>query len=735
MIVNRLPLSFAIALPLVFAACGGDGLTLPPEGEAAHITVMDGDGQSGRVGSTLGKPLEVQVTDTRDRPVSGATVVFSFPSAAQGEATPETTTTDSDGRASATLTLGSAPGTVTGKVAVPVDEGITPVETAFTATALSDDADGIAALSGDGQSAPVNSSLPAPLVVEVTDRFGNPIPNVTIAWTFTGGGSLSETSTNTNADGQASVTRILGATAGQQTTTATADGLAGSPVTFTHTATAGSATGVVKVSGDGQSALVGTELANPLVVQVLDAQSNPIPNRAVTWVTGDGSMSPENTSTDAQGHASTRWTLGPTPGAKTANAVVSGVGTATFDATATAGSPSASASSVAVSPATITAGGGSSTITVTVRDDGNNPVGGVSVSVSSTGSDNTISPASASTGSNGVATFTFSSTTAETKAISATAGGVAITDGATITVQKVSSLVEITSDESDPSSVNDVVTVEFTVTGSGGTPSGDVTVTVSGGTESCTGTLSAGSGSCDITLLLPGTGTNNRRVLTATYGGDARFSGDTDSENHRVDPLPPSQASTTTTITGVSPEPSDPGQEVTVSFTVTSGSGTPTGDVQVTDPNGGSCMADASVGNCTYTPGGTGTRTITATYSGNASFSGSTDTEQHTVTQPPENTAPTAADDPFYTTPTDTRLNPPAGSLTANDSPPEDGDVYSTALSAGSYTGLGSLSVSTDGTFDYTPALGFTGQETFEYTLTDGRGGSDTALVTITVGP
>ena len=41
-------------------------------------------------------------------------------------------------------------------------------------------------------------------------------------------------------------------------------------------------------------------------------------------------------------------------------------------------------------------------------------------------------------------------------------------------------------------------------------------------------------------MTLPGTGSGNRRVITATYAGDARFSGDTDTENHRVDLLPTS---------------------------------------------------------------------------------------------------------------------------------------------------------------------------------------------------
>ena len=163
----------------------------------------------------------------------------------------------------------------------------------------------------------------------VTDALGNPIPGFTVDWTVTGGGSVSTASTPTDASGQASVTRTLGPAAGAQTAVATATGLAGSPVTFTHTATAGTATGVIKVSGDNQSGSPSTELALPLVVQVLDGAGNPIPNRPLTWTIGEGGggVSEVNTTTDAQGNASTRWTLGPGVGRNTVNAVVSGVGT------------------------------------------------------------------------------------------------------------------------------------------------------------------------------------------------------------------------------------------------------------------------------------------------------------------------------------------------------------------------------------------------------------------------
>ena len=148
---------------------------------------------------------------------------------------------------------------------------------------------------------------------------------------------MSRASTETGANGQTSVTRTLGSSVGSETTSASASGLAGSPVTFVHTATAGSGTQVSIVSGNGQSAPAGSPLGAPLVVEVLDASSNPVPGLSVTWVigTGGGSVAPQTSVTDTQGRASTSWTLGASAGPNTLNAIVSGVGTVAFTATGT----------------------------------------------------------------------------------------------------------------------------------------------------------------------------------------------------------------------------------------------------------------------------------------------------------------------------------------------------------------------------------------------------------------
>ena len=730
MIALKLARALVLGSAVALTACGGDGLVVPREGEPAHIEVIYGDGQSARADSMLADSVVVLVTDTKDRPVPGANVNFTFPDA-DAAAAPATAATNADGVAWAKVTLGSQVGPVAGVADVPVDAGFTPVRVEFTAMTLPGNASGIVAVSGDAQSAPVNSELPLPLVVRVSDASNNPIPGQQVTWEVTGGGSVSSATTVTGADGTASVTRTLGPTAGQQTAVASAPGLAGSPVTFTHTATPGGAAGVNKVSGDGQSAQAGTELGAPLVVRVLDAEQNPIPNRAVTWIVtgGGGSVSQENSTTNAQGEASTRWTLGPAAGSNSLNAVVSGVGTATFTATGTAGTVSASNSTVTASPGTIAAGSGSSTVTVTVRDASNNPIAGVAVSIASSGSGNTITPASASSGPNGVATFTFSSTVAESKTITATAGGVTINDQETIAVQRTASTTRIESDDPDPSEVGQSVRVVFTVTGAAGTPTGRVTITAEGGSETCSGTVAEGF--CNLTFTSSGA---NRR-LNAAYEGDSQFAGSTDRENHRVNDAP--ATSTTTTITSDTPEPSDAGATITVSFTVTSTAGTPTGTVQVTDPQGGSCSASVAAGSCQYVPGGTGTRTITATYAGGSGFAGSSDTEDHMV-NPPSSSAPVALED-AYATPS------PAGSqlsvgyddrILKNDSDLDtDNASLVVDLPLVENASAGTLNVDVSGTFQYTPNAGTT-TDSFRYRARDPQGNlSNIVTVTITVTP
>lgn len=72
------------------------------------MDMLDGDGQDGSAGAVLADPLRVVVTDALGDPVSGVDVTWSV-TAGGGSVTPESTT-DADGIAQATFTLGPAEG-------------------------------------------------------------------------------------------------------------------------------------------------------------------------------------------------------------------------------------------------------------------------------------------------------------------------------------------------------------------------------------------------------------------------------------------------------------------------------------------------------------------------------------------------------------------------------------------------------------------------------------------------
>ena len=89
----------------------------------------------------------------------------------------------------------------------------------------------------------------------------------------------------------------------------------------------GPATDLVLVSGNEQSAEPGGDLPAPLVVRLVDAQGNPVPAAAVSWVVGSGGgdVSPATAQTNTDGLASATLTLGESAGVNTVNAVVSGL--------------------------------------------------------------------------------------------------------------------------------------------------------------------------------------------------------------------------------------------------------------------------------------------------------------------------------------------------------------------------------------------------------------------------
>ncbi|HEX6645336.1 MAG TPA: Ig-like domain-containing protein, partial [Gemmatimonadales bacterium] len=278
----------SLLVPLV-AACGGDDLVLPEEGVPATISVVDGNGQQGTVGNALAEPILVRVLDVQGRPVQGQQVTFTVVTGG-GSVDPATPTTDADGEVTTEWTLGPAAGLQ--QLQARATGGAAPanLSTSVSATASPSTAAEIELVSGSEQSATAGSQLPDSLIVLVTDAVGNPVAGVTVTWSVTGGGSVSEPTTMTGANGRTGVRRTLGLTAGPQGTSAAASGLAGSPVTFTATATVGTAGRLAVVQQPSPSASSGAAFAQQPRVQVQDIGGNDVgvPGRAITAAIASG---------------------------------------------------------------------------------------------------------------------------------------------------------------------------------------------------------------------------------------------------------------------------------------------------------------------------------------------------------------------------------------------------------------------------------------------------------------
>jgi len=164
----------------------------------------------------------------------------------------------------------------------------------------------------------------------------------------------------------------------------------------------------------------------------------------------------------------------------------------------------------------------------------------------------------------------------------------------------------------NPSSVGQAVTFTASVTGSGATPTGTVTFR-DGATALCSNVaLASGAASCTTSALASGAHTIN-----ASYSGDSNYPSASASLTQTVNKL----ASTVTV--GSTPNPSTAGQSVTISASVAGGSGTPTGTVTFLDGTSTLCSAvtlASGSATCATNTLAVGSHTITASYSGSATY-------------------------------------------------------------------------------------------------------------------
>jgi adhesin/invasin len=401
----------AVALFLLaLVRCGGDSGSGPDPSKPAALSLVSGNAQTGTVGQPLAEALVVRVLNSQNQAVSGATVNWSV-TAGGGGLSSAANTTDAQGNASVTWTLGTAAGASNNTARVTVN-GLTGIVANFTASAQAGAATQLVAVSGNAQSAIVGEALAQPLVVVTRDQYGNGVSGKTVDWAVTqGAGHVSAASSTTDGQGQAAVSWTVGTTAnGNQRVTASATGLTGSPLEFSASATAGAVTQLAINSGNSQSGEVNQALAQPIAIRAYDQYDNPVSGAPINWTVtgGGGSVAPLATQTNGLGLVSATWTVGTVAGSQSARARFGTAGPfVTFDATANAGPAAVIA---AVSGGNQTAGITQPVVdalVIRVTDAYGNSKSGVSVTWAVTQGGGSIAPNSATTGSNGENTAAF----------------------------------------------------------------------------------------------------------------------------------------------------------------------------------------------------------------------------------------------------------------------------------------------------------------------------------------
>jgi hypothetical protein len=220
-----------VAGTAAIVGCGGakstpaDVFTIGPVGNVSF---------NGTVGQNVLTPPAVLVTKNGN-PDPGQTVTFAV-TLGGGTVTGATQTTGADGTARVgSWTLGTSIGSNTLTATAPNITAALGNQVLFNATAGVGAVTMIVKFAGDSDTTTVGFPVTTKPVAKATDAFGNGVSGVNVTFAVaSGGGSLTGASQITGLDGTATVgSWTLGPAPGTNTLTASATGLAGSPLTFT----------------------------------------------------------------------------------------------------------------------------------------------------------------------------------------------------------------------------------------------------------------------------------------------------------------------------------------------------------------------------------------------------------------------------------------------------------------------------------------------------------------------
>jgi hypothetical protein len=287
----------------------------------ASLTLLSGDGQRAPAGRKVAQPVTVQVVSRSGRPIPGIPVRFALEEGA-GRAEPQADSSDAQGIARASWTLGGFPGRQSLSVTA---EGVAS-PTVVTAEAEPVAANTRVTLVSEHLQAPAGAPLADPVTVRVTDTSGVAMVDVSVAWSVGDGGSIVASESRTDSLGEARARWTLGDRSGEQRayvqvgSARTVPRFAVSAFAGAGAAAKASIVGLTKYEGS-----VGKVLRPPVEIRVVDRAGNEVPGVSVTLLPASGTVADSILTTDSTGRVRVHWTLGRTAGVQHLTAGVEGI--------------------------------------------------------------------------------------------------------------------------------------------------------------------------------------------------------------------------------------------------------------------------------------------------------------------------------------------------------------------------------------------------------------------------
>jgi hypothetical protein len=202
------------------------------------LQIVSGNNQTTTVNTAFANPLVVEVLDQFNNPVPNVNVTFTAPSSGAsalfGGNSSITVTTDANGQASVNIDANTSAGSYA------VTASVGSLSANFNLTNNADAPFSLQIVGTSSQSTTVNTAFAGPLVVEVRDQYGNPVPNVNVTFVAPSSGASalfggnSSITVTTDSNGQAQVTATANTVAGSYQVQVTSGSLTGVQFNLTN---------------------------------------------------------------------------------------------------------------------------------------------------------------------------------------------------------------------------------------------------------------------------------------------------------------------------------------------------------------------------------------------------------------------------------------------------------------------------------------------------------------------